>query len=185
MMQFSGIAAVPRDLLKEHAALPWRINCDGSLEVMLLRRRSGGSWRIPAVRCSGTRTGLQSADRAAFQEAGITGKVASEPLGRYVALRLHPCGSRTAVEVTVHGLHVWGTLVIWPNDMKVIRRWMPPAEAAVSVEETGLRDLFASLVSGAAPIQPELPSGSHPVAVRNGSVSGLASAATTGRFVPC
>lgn len=172
------------DILKEHAALPWRMNCDGDLEVMLLRPRRGGSWRLPASRCSGKRTGLQSADRAAFQEAGITGRVGSEPLGRYVALRLLPCGSRKAVEVTVHGLHVWGTLVSWPNNVKVIRRWMPPAEAAVAVDETGLRDIFASLVSGAAPVQPELSSG-RPVAVRNGSVSGLASSATMGRFAPC
>ncbi len=85
-------------------------------------------------------------------------------------------------EVTVHGLHVWGTLVSWPNDVKVIRRWMPPAEAAVSIEETGLRALFASLVSGAAPVQPELPSDAARSQSRNGSVSGLASPATTGRF---
>jgi hypothetical protein len=185
MMQSVIYQAASGDIQKEHAALPWRMNCDGNLEVMLLRPRRGGSWRIPAARCSGTRTGLQSADRAAFQEAGITGRVGSEPLGRYVALRLHPCGSRKAVEVTVHGLHVWGSLASWPNDVKVIRRWMAPAEAAVSVEETGLRGLIASLVSGAAPIQPELPSCSRPVAVRNGSGSGLASSPTTGRFAPC
>jgi len=185
MMQSVIYQAASGDIQKEHAALPWRMNCDGNFEVMLLRPRRGGSWRIPAARCSGTRTGLQSADRAAFQEAGITGRVGSEPLGRYVALRLHPCGSRKAVEVTVHGLHVWGSLASWPNDVKVIRRWMAPAEAAVSVEETGLRGLIASLVSGAAPIQPELPSCSRPVAVRNGSGSGLASSPTTGRFAPC
>lgn len=185
MMQSVIYQAASGDIQKEHAALPWRMNCDGNLEVMLLRPRRGGSWRIPAARCSGTRTGLQSADRAAFQEAGITGRVGSEPLGRYVALRLHLCGSRKAVEVTVHGPHVWGSLASWPNDVKVIRRWMPPAEAAVSVEETGLRGLIASLVSGAAPIQPELPSCSRPVAVRNGSGSGLASSPTTGRFAPC
>ena len=184
MMQSLNNHLASGDILKEHAALPWRMNCDGNLEVMLLRPRRGGSWRVPPVRCSGTRTGLQLADRAAFKEAGITGRIGSEPLGRYVALRLHPCGSRKAVELTVYGLHVWGTLVSWPNNVKVIRRWMAPAEAAVSVEETGLRDLFASLVSGAAPVKPELPTG-RPVAVGNWSVSGLASSPTTGRFAPC
>ncbi|MEQ1943866.1 hypothetical protein ABMA32_15745 [Mesorhizobium sp. VNQ89] len=184
MMRSISNPAASGDILKEHAALPWRMNCDGNLEVMLLRPRRGGSWRVPAARCSGTRTELQSADRAAFHEAGITGRVGSEPLGRYVALRLRPCGSRKAIEVTVHGLHVWGTLVSWPNDVKVIRRWMPPAEAAVSIEEAGLREIFASLVSGAAPVRAELSSG-RPVAVRNGTVSGLASSAATGRFAPC
>lgn len=185
MMQSSCIVAVTGDLLREHAALPWRINCEGKLDVMLLRLRRGGSWRIPAARWSGTRTGLRSADRAAFQEAGITGRVSSEPLGLYVAPRLQPCGSRKAVEVTVHGLQVWGTLASWPNDVKVMRRWMLPDEAAVSVEDTGLRDLLASLVSGTALVQPELPSGSRPFAVGNASVSGLASSATTARFAPC
>jgi hypothetical protein len=185
MMQSISNPAASGDILKEHAALPWRMNCDGNLELMLLSLRRSGSWRIPAIRCSGTRTRLQSADRAAFQEAGVTGRIGSEPLGRYMALRLQPCGSRKAAEVTVHGLHVWGILVSWPNDVKVIRRWMPPAEAAVSVEETGLRALFASLVSGAAPVQPELPSDSGPVAVPRGSVSELESPATTGRFAAC
>ncbi len=184
MMQSLNNNSASGDILKEHAALPWRMNCDGNLEVMLLRPRRGGSWRVPAARCSGTRTGLQSADRAAFQEAGITGRTGSEPLGRYVAPRILPCGSRKAVEVTVHGLHVWGTLVSWPNDVKVIRRWMAPAEAAVSIEEAGLREIFASLVSGAAPVQPERSSG-RPVAVWKGPVSGLASSAATGRFAPC
>ncbi len=184
MMQSLNNPAASGDLVREHAVLPWRMNCDGNLEVMLLRPRRGGSWHLPAARCSGTRTGLQLADRAAFKEAGITGRTGSEPLGRYVAPRLLQCGSRKAVAVTVHGLHVWGTLVSWPNDVKVIRRWMPPAEAAVSIEEAGLRDIFASLVSGAAPVQPKLSSG-RPVAVRNGSVSGLASSPTTGRFAPC
>lgn len=185
MMQSNGIIAAPGDVLKEHAALPWRMNCDGNLEVMLLRPRRGGSWRVPAARCSGTRTGLQSADHVAFQEAGITGRVGSEPLGRYVALRLQPCGSRKAVEVTVHGLHVWGSLASWPNDVKVLRRWMPPAEAAVSVEEPGLRELIASLVSGSAPFRSQLATRSRAVAVRYVPVSGLESPATTGRFAPC
>ncbi|MEO5322907.1 hypothetical protein PV773_06250 [Mesorhizobium sp. CC13] len=185
MMQLIGSTVASDNLLKEHAALPWRMSGDGTLEVLLLSPRRDGSWRIPAARCSGTRTGIQSADRAAFQDAGVTGRVGSDPLGRYITLRLAPDGSRKAVEVTVHGLHVWGSLVSWPNDVKVTRRWMPPAEAAFAVEDTGLRDLFRSLVSGAAPVRPDLPTGRPLVAVPTERVSGLASSAATGRFAPC
>lgn len=185
MMQSLDNHSASGDILKEHAALPWRMSGDGTLEVLLLRPRRDGSWRIPAARCSGTRTGIQSADRAAFHDAGVTGRVGPEPIGRYVALRHQAGDSRKAVEVTVHGLHVWGSLVSWPNDVKVTRRWMPPAEAAVAVEDPGLRDLFGSLVSGATPIRPDLPTGYPLVAASTERVSGLASSARAGRFAPC
>ncbi|MBL8579247.1 MAG: hypothetical protein JNK47_18715 [Mesorhizobium sp.] len=58
MMQLIGGTVVSDDILKEHAALPWRMSGDGTLEVLLLRPRRDGSWRIPAARCSGTRTGI-------------------------------------------------------------------------------------------------------------------------------
>jgi hypothetical protein len=185
MMQSIGRTVVSDDLLKEHAALPWRMSGDGTLEVLLLRPRRDGSWRIPAARCLGARTGIQSADRAAFHDAGITGRVGPEPIGRYVALRYQAGDSRKAVEVTVHGLHVWDSLVSWPIDVKGTRRWMPPAEAAVAVEDPGLRDLLRSLVSGAAPIRLDLPTGSPLVAVPTERVSGLASSAATGRLASC
>jgi len=185
MMQSIGGTVVSDGLLKEHAALPWRMSGDGTLEVLLLRPRRDGSWRIPAARCSGTRTGIQSADRAAFHDAGVTGRVGPEPIGRYVALRHMAGDSYKAVEVTVHGLHVWGSLVSWPNDVKVTRRWMPAAEAAVAVEDPGLRDLFRSLVSGATPVRPVLPTGSPLFVASTERVSGLASSAGAGRFAPC
>jgi len=185
MMQWIGSTVVSDGLLKEHAALPWRMSGDGTLEVLLLRPRQDGSWRIPAARCSGTRTGIQSADRAAFHDAGVTGTVGPEPIGRYVALRHQAGDGRKAVDVTVHGLNVWGSLVGWPNDVKVTRRWMPPAEAAVAVEDPGLRHLFRSLVSGAVPVRSELPTGSPLFAAPTERVSGLASSARAGRFAPC
>lgn len=119
MMQLIGNTVATDDISKEHAALPWRMSGAGTLEVLLLRPRRDGSWRIPAARCPGTGTGIQSADRAAFHDAGVTGRVGPEPIGRYVALR-HTAGDNCkAVEVTVHGLHVWGSLVIRPWR----RRW--------------------------------------------------------------
>jgi hypothetical protein len=185
MMQLIGSTVVSDDIPKENAELPWRMSGDGTLEVLLLRPRRDGSWRIPIARCSGTRTGIQSADRAAFFDAGVTGRIGPEPIGRYVALRHQAGDSRKPVEVTVHGLHVWGSLVSWPNNVTVTRRWMPPAEAAVAVEDPGLRDLFRSLVSGAAPVRSGLRTGSPLFAAPTERVSGLASSARAGRFAPC
>lgn len=105
MMQSLNNTAASGDHLREHAALPWRMNCDGNLEVMLLRPRRGGSWRVPAARCSGTRTELQSADRAAFQEADITVRVGSEPL--IPAAGTSPWMSRERLQRRATAAGVW------------------------------------------------------------------------------
>lgn len=59
----------------EYAALPWRMGGEGTMEVLLLCPRQDGQWTVPRGTCSGTRTELRSAERAAFQDAGVTGRL--------------------------------------------------------------------------------------------------------------
>jgi len=125
------------------------MNCDGRMEVLLLRPRLGGRWGLPTGRYSATRTGLPSAERAAFHDAGVTGRLDSQSLGRYRTIRVLAQGREELCDVTVIGLHVWGTLVSWPGDTKVLRRWMPLAEATTLVDEAGLTTVLGSSMSGA------------------------------------
>ena len=171
--------------ISEFAALPWRMNCDGRMEVLLLRPRQGGRWSLPTGRRSGTRTGLQSAERAAFQDAGVTGRLGTESLGRYRAIRVLPSGREVTCDVTVFGLHVCGTLVSWPGDTKVLRRWMSLTEATTLVTEARLATVLASVGSGATvSLTSRQASKAHDAAPYR-RVPGVALPAGTARFDAC
>ena len=139
-------AALSRE---QYAALPWRLGSEGTLEVLLLRSRPDSRWTIPGGLPCDARTALQTAERAALSEAGVTGRLGPEPVGRYRVTREHPHGRRELSEVTVFGLHVWGTLINWPKDRKVVRRWMKIDDARRSVADPGLADVLSSLLFGA------------------------------------
>jgi hypothetical protein len=130
---------------RAYAALPWRMSGEGAMEVLLLCVRRDGRWGIPQGAHSAARTGLRSAGRAAFHEAGVTGRLGPEPVGRYRMIRDLACGRTESCEVTVFGLHVWGTLISWPRDGKVLRRWMDLDEARKSVAVPGLAAVLSSL----------------------------------------
>jgi predicted NUDIX family NTP pyrophosphohydrolase len=165
----------------EYAALPWRISGEGTMEVLLFCRRQDGRWTIPGGACSGTRTELRTAERAAFQDAGVTGRLAPEPVGRFRATRTLADGHNAPCDVTVFGLHVWGTLVHWPRETKILRRWMPLSEAQALAADTGLADLLASVMSGATVQDPD----DQDIRVRDDRLSGSAPLVGTSGIGPC
>ncbi len=135
---------------RAYAALPWRMSAEGTMEVLLLCAQKDSGWAIPQSMHSAERTGLRSAEGAAFHDAGVAGRLGPEPVGRYGMIRELACGRTECCEVTVFGLHVWGTLTNWPSERKVLRRWMDLDEASQSVAEPGLAAVLASLLSGSA-----------------------------------
>lgn len=153
----------------EHAALPWRISGEGTMEVLLVRQRQGKRWTVPSGTSSGTRTELRAAERAAFQHAGVTGRLAPTPVGRFHTTLTLADGRKDSCDVTVFGLHVLGTLVHWPFKTKVLRRWMPVSEARALAADPGLAELLASVMSGATVQRPDKPL--HDVPARDDRLS--------------
>lgn len=139
----------------EYAALPWRMSGEGTMEVLLIRQRQEKRWTVPSGPRSGTRTEFRAAERAAFQHAGVTGRLAPAPVGRFLTTLTLADGRKDSCEVTVFGLHVWGTLVNWPDETKVLRRWMPLSEARALAADSGLAELLVSVMSGATVQDPE------------------------------
>ncbi|MCO6389016.1 hypothetical protein [Aliihoeflea sp. 40Bstr573] len=134
-------------ILTEIAALPWRIGCEGTLEILVMRKEREDSWAIPAEVRSDWAAEVQAADRAAFRDAGVTGRFGPEPLGRYFHNRRRTCGDEQGVNVVVYGLSVLRVHTSWPAEMKVIRHWATPAEAAALVAEPGLTAVIAAMSS--------------------------------------
>ena len=65
------------------AAVPVRRRTAGGLEFLLVRTSNGGRWTFPKGGVERGESMSQAAAREAREEAGVTGRVGSEPLGVY------------------------------------------------------------------------------------------------------
>jgi predicted NUDIX family NTP pyrophosphohydrolase len=134
---------------QQYAALPWRISQQGRLEVLLVTSRRRGRWTVPKGWQVKGRSPVQSAEREAFDEAGVVGQSGSDSIGSYRYSRQLDDVSAEPRNVTVFGLHVRGTLLNWPESGQRKRQWWPIDEACVVVGEPGLAELLKGLRSHA------------------------------------
>jgi 8-oxo-dGTP pyrophosphatase MutT (NUDIX family) len=135
-------------LFREHgkqvAALCWRAPGGNSPvpDVLLITSLSSRRWILPKGWLMDGMTAAQSAAREAFEEAGVTGKIASKPLGSYHYLKERKDGGGVPCSVDVFALEVDQQLGEWPEKGARAIRWLPLDEAADQVSELGLRQLL-------------------------------------------
>ena len=134
---------------QQFAALPFR---DGNgLEVMLVTSRETRRWVLPK---GWPIKGLKPhsvAAREAMEEAGLTGKIAKEPIGSYRYIKRLRNGAGIACEVGVFPMAVEKQRRNWPERDQRATSWFALQDAAALVDEPELRDL----ILGFAPAQRE------------------------------
>jgi 8-oxo-dGTP pyrophosphatase MutT (NUDIX family) len=130
---------------RQYAALPCRMAETGRLEVMMVTSRDTGRWVLPKGWPIKRLGGAGSAEREAFEEAGIQGTIHAGPLGCYVYDKRLDSGVTRAVWVDVFRLDVTDELEDWPERAQRRRRWFTPAEAAALVGEPALAALLQTL----------------------------------------
>lgn len=130
---------------RQYAALPWRRNRLGDLQVLLVTSRERGRWLLPKGWPMGDKPPELVAAQEAFEEAGVIGDAGSVPLGSYDYLKLRRDGSSVDCTVTIYPLLVRGTLVEWPERAERRRRWHDLSEACWAVPEMGLAQFLAGL----------------------------------------
>lgn len=121
----------------QSGVVPYRV-VDQAIEVLLITSRSSGSWIFPKGMIEPELTALDSACKEAWEEAGVRGAAAPEPLGYY----RHAKWGRT-FDVSLYLLRVDSVGADWPECRVRRREWMPLDKAAAAVENPGLRDLIA------------------------------------------
>ncbi|RIK85963.1 MAG: NUDIX hydrolase [Hyphomicrobiales bacterium] len=126
------------------AALPWRVGEDGGGEVLLVTSRGSGRWVLPKGWPEKRERLFEAAAREAAEEAGVTGVVARDEIGRFYYGKAMPSGSRWRCEVRVFALQVETVADTWPERKHRKRRWLSPQEAASLVDEADLAELIAS-----------------------------------------
>ena len=134
---------------QQFAALPFR---DGNgLEVMLVTSRETRRWVLPKGWPIKGMKPHSVAAREAMEEAGLTGKVAKEPIGSYRYIKRLRNGAGIACEVGVFPMAVEKQRRNWPERDQRATSWFAPQDAAALVDEPELRDL----ILGFAPAQRE------------------------------
>jgi len=129
--------------LKQVAALPFRVGSDGQTEVLLITSRDTGRWIIPKGWPMIGRKAHRAAEREAFEEAGLTGQIAADPVGWYRYEKRLARGLALPCKVRVYPLRVETQHARWPEQTQRTLQWFAPEDAARLVHEDELRLLLA------------------------------------------
>jgi len=141
--------AVPgseRETTRSSRRRPYRVDVDGSVEVLLVTSRETKRWIIPKGWPIKGLKAAKAAAREAFEEAGVQGRVTRRALGRYLyEKRLEDRRATVPCDVQVFPLAVRRQLKNWPEANQRTAQWFSAAKAAALVTDDGLSPLILQL----------------------------------------
>jgi 8-oxo-dGTP pyrophosphatase MutT (NUDIX family) len=132
-------------VLTQYGVIPVRATAEGGVEVLLITSRETRRWVVPRGNPIPGRSPAESAAQEAFEEAGVGGKVAAEPVGRYGYEKRRRDGRSVPAEVELFRMQVESLADLWPEMGQRERRWFAVEEAATAVAEADLAALIRSL----------------------------------------
>ncbi len=128
------------DVRGQFAALCYRLDSTGAVEVCLITSRRTNRWIVPKGWPMHKQTPAEAAATEAWEEAGLTGRPIDRCLGVYSYVK--PLSRRTTpVVVMVYPLLVQQVASDWPERSERKRKWFPLAKAASKLAEPALRRL--------------------------------------------
>ena len=120
-------------LVEQSGVIPYRIQNDGKIEVMLITSSGGKRWVIPKGLIEPDMTPQDSAAKEAWEEAGLLGKVFPDLMGTYEYYKSgYICGYACQVEVFL--LQVQTVLGNWPEANNRKRHWVSIPKAIKRVD---------------------------------------------------
>jgi 8-oxo-dGTP pyrophosphatase MutT (NUDIX family) len=123
-------------------ALCVRRRDNGACQVLLITSRDTGRWIIPKGWRAKRLKDHEAAAREAEEEAGVSGKVKSKPIGNYTYPKnIDDTGARS-VRVVVFLLLVRRERDRWPEQDQRKRAWFDVGEAVKEIGESELRTLI-------------------------------------------
>jgi len=123
-------------------ALPFRFDDQGQLRVMLITSRETRRWVIPKGWPMRGLKPHRAAEREAYEEAGLKGKIGKAAVGVYAYEKRLANGPAVPCEVSVFPFQVTSQRKRWPEMGQRDGRWFHPDEAADVVQEEGLQHLL-------------------------------------------
>ncbi len=126
-------------IYRQSGVVPYRYEQD-ELKILLITSRHNKRWIIPKGIIDYGFSPQESAEKEAFEEAGIQGKIDPTPIGEYQFLKW---GGQ--VTVTVFLFEVKHEHDDWPESYFRRRKWVSIAEAGQLVDLEGLRKILHNL----------------------------------------
>lgn len=131
--------------IRQVAAIPFRLNARGDVEVMLVTSRTTRRFIVPKGWPMKGKSGRKAATIEAREEAGVLGKTLKEPAGSYSYWK-RLANRFVRVDVIVYLLEVTEELADWQEAKRRQRAWLPAADAATLIDEPDLSTLVANLM---------------------------------------
>ncbi len=128
----------PAYYYRQSAVIPVRRK-NGERQVLLITTRRSRRWIVPKGIVEPGLSPATSAEKEAWEEAGVRGRIENKPLGRY---RYPKWGDTCTVEVFV--MHVDDVHDDWPEAERK-RRWVTLREAEELIREPGLKRLLRQM----------------------------------------
>lgn len=126
----------------QFAALPWRDDSGGDIEILLATSRDTKRWVIPKGWPMKGRKPHIAAKIEAMQEAGLSGKIDKTALGFYDYEKRLKDNASVSCRVEVFALQVEEQKKRWPEKNQRATRWFPYTLAAGLVDEPQLQALI-------------------------------------------
>ncbi|ESY72357.1 NUDIX hydrolase [Mesorhizobium sp. M0051] len=132
------------DRIRQVAAIPFRLNARGDIEVMLVTSRTTRRFIVPKGWPMKGKNGRKAATIEAQEEAGVLGKTLKQPAGIYSYWK-RLANRFVRVDVIVYLLEVTEELGNWQEAKRRQRAWLTPADAAMLIDEPDLSTLVKTL----------------------------------------
>lgn len=120
------------------AALPYRQDESAGLSILLVTSRTRRRWIIPKGKVPPGMLPSRAAEREAFEEAGVLGRIAKAPLASYRQESAHALPGDSFV-VQAFALEVTDELPVWQEMRQRERRWFSLADAIKTVRDSEIR----------------------------------------------
>lgn len=130
--------------IRQVAAIPFRLNERGDIEVMLVTSRTTRRFIVPKGWPMKGKSGRKAATIEAQEEAGVLGKTLKQPAGTYSYWK-RLTNRFVRVDVTVYLLAVTEELANWQEAKRRQRAWLAPEDAAMLIDEPDLSTLLKNL----------------------------------------
>jgi 8-oxo-dGTP pyrophosphatase MutT (NUDIX family) len=115
-------------------------------KVLLVTSRNSRSWALAKGHVERPLGAVESARREAFEEAGVTGRLATASIGSYI----HRKSAGDSFRVRVFKMHVQEQFSSWPERKERHRRWVPVKAALKLVSNPSLRRFIKAQFNGGA-----------------------------------
>jgi len=132
-------------VLVQSAALPYRVNADGAIEILLVTARKSGRWVLPKGKIPHGMSFAASAAKEALEEAGVEGDISPMSFASYRATKRGTDGRKRVVEVWIYPLLVTRCRSDWRERGQRRLTWVSPDEAIALLGEEAVGEAIRRL----------------------------------------